>query len=137
MTAERFDGKKLELTEEEWRRRLTPEQFEVLRQGGTEFACANAYFKNKRKGIYLCAGCDLPLYRSDVKYESGTGWPSFTTPIFPENVTYREDHSHGMARVEVACSRCGGHLGHVFPDGPPPTGMRYCMNSAAMKFVEE
>ena len=130
-----FDGKKLILTEKEWKQRLTPEQFEVLRKGGTEPAFHNEYVDNKADGIYGCAGCSLPIYSSEAKYHSGTGWPSFLEPISPENVSYRNDHRLFSTRIEVLCSRCGGHLGHVFDDGPPPTGKRYCMNSAALKFV--
>jgi len=132
-----FDGKKLILTEKEWKQRLTPEQFKVLRRGGTEPAFHNEYADNKAEGMYLCAGCLLPLYSSEAKYNSGTGWPSFWEPICPENVSFQEDHSLFSSRIEVLCSRCGGHLGHVFDDGPPPTGTRYCMNSAALKFVPE
>lgn len=131
----RFDGKKLVLTEKEWRERLTPEQFEVLRKEATETPFHNAYDTNKQKGIYECAGCALPLYSSEAKYDSKTGWPSFWQPICSQNVTLKEEGFWFFKRTEVSCSRCGGHLGHVFDDGPPPTGKRYCMNSAALKFV--
>jgi peptide-methionine (R)-S-oxide reductase len=126
---------KLNLSDDEWRRRLTPEQYDVLRGHGTERAGSGCFLGTREPGVYVCAGCDNPLFRSGVKFESGTGWPSFTQPIGPDAVIEHEDRSHGMRRVEVRCARCEGHLGHVFPDGPPPTGLRYCMNSVAMKHV--
>jgi len=122
-------------TPEEWRKILTPEQFEILREKGTERAYTGALWNNHEHGIYRCAGCGLDLFRSEEKYESGTGWPSFTYPVAPENVRTAEDNSFFLRRIEVLCARCGGHLGHVFPDGPKPTGDRYCMNSAAMVFA--
>jgi peptide-methionine (R)-S-oxide reductase len=128
---------KLILTDDEWRARLTPEQYQVLRKHGTERAGTGCFLGTKEPGTYVCAGCDNPLFRSGVKFESGTGWPSFTQPIGPDAIAEVEDRSYGMRRVEVRCARCDGHLGHVFPDGPPPTGLRYCMNSVAMKHIQE
>ena len=121
-------------SEEEWRKILTPEQFHVLRRHGTERAGSSPLNHEKRKGTFVCAGCGNPLFSSETKYESGTGWPSFYQPL-PNAVGTSTDRSWFMTRTEVHCARCGGHLGHVFDDGPPPTGQRYCMNGVAMKFV--
>jgi peptide-methionine (R)-S-oxide reductase len=115
-----------------WRHHLTPEQYEVMRQAGTERAFTGKYAHTKDKGVYHCAGCDLPLFSSATKFDSGTGWPSFWAPIAGRNVEEHTDRTYGMSRTEVLCRRCGGHLGHVFDDGPPPTGLRYCMNSASL-----
>jgi peptide-methionine (R)-S-oxide reductase len=128
---------KLILADDEWRRRLTPEQYQVLRRHGTELAGSGCFLGTKAPGTYVCAGCGNPLFPSGAKFESGTGWPSFTQPVSAEAVTEVEDNSYGMHRTEVRCARCDGHLGHVFPDGPPPTGLRYCMNSAAMRHVAQ
>jgi peptide-methionine (R)-S-oxide reductase len=124
---------KVQKTDAEWRTQLTPEQYGVLRRAGTERAGSGEYAHTKDAGVYRCAGCGAPLFRSDTKYESGTGWPSFWEPVSPGAVAERTDESHGMSRTEVLCATCDGHLGHVFPDGPPPTGRRYCMNSLALK----
>ena len=122
-------------TKEEWKKALTPEQYHILREKGTERAFSGKYDKHHEHGVYRCAACGLDLYRSEEKYDSGTGWPSFTAPIAPSNVLTRPDNSFFSQRTEVLCPRCGGHLGHVFDDGPKPTGKRYCMNSAALQFV--
>ncbi|NOJ95428.1 peptide-methionine (R)-S-oxide reductase MsrB [Corallococcus coralloides] len=128
---------KLNLSNDEWRKRLTPEEFQVLRQHGTEYPGTGCFLGTKTPGTYVCAGCNNPLFKSGTKFESGTGWPSFTQTLSEDSVTEIRDVSHGMIRTEVRCARCDGHLGHVFPDGPPPTGLRYCMNSVAMKHVPE
>ena len=122
------------LSETEWRKKLSPEAYHVLREAGTERAFSGRYDNNKADGIYRCGGCALPLFDSADKYDSGSGWPSFTQPISPEHVVEHSDVSHGMVRTEARCARCDGHLGHVFPDGPPPTGLRYCMNSLSLDF---
>jgi peptide-methionine (R)-S-oxide reductase len=126
---ERSDG--------EWKSALDRQQYEVLRRGGTERPFTGKYHNSKEKGVYSCAGCGSPLFDSETKFDSGTGWPSYYRPITEGAVDTDEDRSHGMVRTEVLCARCGGHLGHVFPDGPEPTGLRYCINSAALDFKPE
>ena len=134
MTAEQ--PSEFTLSDDEWRKRLTPEQYRVLRQHGTERAGTSPLDKEKRAGTFACAGCGLPLFASETKFNSGTGWPSFFQPL-EQAVATTADRSFFMTRTEVHCARCGGHLGHVFEDGPPPTGLRYCMNGAAMSFTAQ
>lgn len=128
---------KLKKTDEEWKEILSPEEYRILRQKGTEPAFSGKYVENKKEGIYICAGCGEELFTSETKYDSGSGWPSFWEPIANEKIEEQEDNSHGMKRTEILCNKCGGHLGHVFEDGPRPSGLRYCVNSASLKFKVE
>jgi peptide-methionine (R)-S-oxide reductase len=128
---------KIDKTEEEWHQELTPQEYHVLREAGTEAPFTGKYYRFKGQGAYLCAACGQELFLSETKYESGSGWPSFWAPVSAEMVEEMRDISHGMVRTEVRCSRCGSHLGHVFEDGPRPTGLRYCINSVALDFEPE
>lgn len=130
------DAIDLPLSEREWQARLTPQEFEVIRKKGTEHAFSGAYHDTKAPGTYVCTGCGQELFQSDAKFDSGTGWPSFLKPIRDDCVAELQDHSLGMVRTEVVCSRCEGHLGHVFEDGPEPTGLRYCLNSISLRLHE-
>ena len=125
---------RIERSQAEWKQSLSPEQFQVARCGGTERAFTGAYWNNKKTGLYHCICCDAPLFSSAAKFDSGTGWPSFWDGASPDAITAKEDRSHGMVRVEINCSRCDAHLGHIFSDGPAPTGQRYCVNSASLDF---
>jgi peptide-methionine (R)-S-oxide reductase len=128
---------RIEKTDEDWRRELTPDQYRIMRQKGTEPPFTGEYVNEKTPGMYRCAACGTPLFGSDTKYDSGSGWPSFYAPIDEANVETEEDRSHGMRRTEVMCATCEAHLGHVFPDGPRPTGLRYCVNSASLTLDPE
>lgn len=130
-------SEKIERTDAEWRQLLSPEEYRILREKGTERAFTGHYYKTKEPGTYVCAACGNELFSSDTKYESGSGWPSFYAPVADSAVAVETDRSHGMVRTEAMCSRCGSHLGHVFEDGPAPTGLRFCMNSVSLKLKPE
>jgi peptide-methionine (R)-S-oxide reductase len=132
-----YDFERIEKSDEEWKRELSEFDFYVLREKGTERAFTGSYWDNKEKGIYTCKACNLPLFSSETKFRSGTGWPSFYIPAYRNTVVEEADRSFGMVRTEVLCARCGGHLGHVFNDGPEPTGLRYCINSVSLSFQKE
>ncbi len=133
--SEPIEEPRLVLPDDEWRARLTPEQYRITRGKDTERAFCGGLLGNKQAGMYLCVCCNLPLFESAAKFESGSGWPSFFRPVAAENIRQQADRSHGMVRTEILCQRCGAHLGHVFDDGPPPTGLRYCLNSESLRFV--
>lgn len=131
------DTRTLPQTEAEWREKLSPDQYRILREHGTERAFTGPFWNSHEHGLYRCAGCDTPLFRSDTKFDSGCGWPSYFEAVSPDAVKELRDTTFGMVRTEIRCSTCDGHLGHVFPDGPPPTGLRYCINGHSMKFEKE